>query len=171
MTLARLAAMLFIAATLAQAAPMVDAQGNYHANAPDRYEGQGVAGATTPQWLIANAGWRLATSAEIAAQAIADQEAAQLAADLASLPAVFKNGIAVLDGDGHHIELVPTGNGLPVIGAQVSHSPLTKDERAMLKQAVVAAVVSRKATAEKAKTDKEKISVTMKTLYGIEEPK
>ena len=74
-----LAATLILAATLAHAAPTVDAEGNYHADAPTRYEGQGVAGAVTPEWLISNAGWRYATEAEIAAQALVAQEAAQAA--------------------------------------------------------------------------------------------
>ena len=104
-------------------------------------------------------------------QAVDDAEAqAQAeAAALAGLPAVFPSGIAVVDENDHHIELLPTGDGLPVIGAQVSNSPLTKDQREAMKAAMKAAVAARKAEAKAAKTDKEKIAVLMEAVFGSTE--
>ena len=102
-------------------------------------------------------------------QAVDDAEAqAQAeAAALAGLPAVFPSGIAVVDENDHHIELLLTGDGLPVIGAQVSNSPLTKDQREAMKAAMKAANAARKAEAAAAKTDKEKIAVLMEAVFGI----
>ena len=102
-------------------------------------------------------------------QAVDDAEAqAQAeAAAMAGLPAVFPSGIAVVDENDHHIELLPTGDGLPVIGAQVSNSPLTKDQREAMKAAMKAADAARKAEAAAAKTDKEKIAVLMEAVFGI----
>ena len=107
------------------------------------------------------------TAAREAAVAAANAEADAQTAAAASLPQVFPTGIAVLDDDGHHVELLPTGDGLPVIGAQVSHSPLTKEDRNQLKAAMKAAVAARKAEAAAAKTDKEKIAVLMEAVFGI----
>ena len=102
-------------------------------------------------------------------QAVDDAEAqAQAeAAAMAGLPAVFPSGIAVVDENDHHIELLPTGDGLPVIGAQVSNSPLTKDQREAMKAAMKAADAARKAEAAAAKTDKAKIAVLMEAVFGI----
>jgi hypothetical protein len=91
------------------------------------------------------------TQDELDARAAA-QAAAQAEAEAeANLPQVFPTGIAVIDENGHHVELLPTGDGLPVIGAQVSNSPLTKDQRDELKAAMKAAVAARKAEAAAAK--------------------
>jgi len=102
-------------------------------------------------------------AAQAAAQAQADAEAAAQA----GLPAVFPNGIAVVDESGHHIELLPTGDGLPVIVAQVSNSPLTKEQREAMKAERKAAAEARKAAAKSAKNDKEKIAVLMEAVFGI----
>jgi hypothetical protein len=49
-----------------------------------------------------------------------------------SLPELFNNGIAVLDDDGHAIELVPVGS--EVIAIQVSNSPLDPQTRERMKR-------------------------------------
>lgn len=112
-------------------------------------------------------GYRLPTDADYAAREAANAEAAAQAAAQANLPAVFPNGVAVVDENGHHIELLPTGDGLPVIGAQVSNSPLTKEQREAMKAAMKSAVAARKAEANAAKTDKKKIAVLMEAVFGI----
>lgn len=117
----------------------------------------------------AEAGYLPATSAEVAAQE-AEDAAAEAAAHAeaeaaASLPQVFPNGIAVLDDNGHHVELLPTGDGLPVIGAQVSNSPLTKEQRDELKAAAKAAIAALKATAKTAKQQKDINAVLMESMF------
>lgn len=126
----------------------------------------------TPETCEA-AGYALATAQQVEAQAQADA-AAQAQADAeaaaqATLPQVFETGIAVVDESGHHVELLPTGDGLPVIGAQVSNSPLTKEQRDELKAAMKDAVAARKAEAKAAKTYKDKIDILMEAVFGITE--
>lgn len=72
-------------------------------------------------------GWRQQTAPEIADRAAARELAAQEAEAASTLPQVFPTGIATIDEAGHHIEIEPTGDGLPVIGVQVSNSPLTPE--------------------------------------------
>ena len=112
------------------------------------------------------------TEAEIAArdaaEAQAAQDAAEEAAAQASLPQTSETGYAVLDENGHWVELEPTGDGLPVIGVQVSNSPLTPEERAAMKAERKAAKAAIKAAALAAKTDKKKIDVLMEAVFGIE---
>lgn len=165
-----LAALLLLSAS-AVAAPMVDDAGRYHAAPPDRYEGQGIAGAVNAEWLVANAGWRYATDAEIAAQALIAQEAAQAAEALAQLPAVFPTGIAVLDAEGHHIELIPDIESAVVVPVQVSNSPLTPEQREAMKAAAKAqrdankaAKDALKAEIKAAKNDKAKMEAILKWI-------
>lgn len=109
------------------------------------------------------------------AQELADREAARAAeqADAeaaASLPLQSATGFAVQDSDGHWVELEPTGDGLPVIGVQVSNSPLTPEERAAMKAERKAAHDALKAAAQDKKlNDKDKIALLMKAVFGVEE--
>jgi hypothetical protein len=65
-----------------------------------------------------------------------EQMAADLAqARLATLPSQFANGVAVLDANGHWLELVPVGDD--VVPMQVSNSPLNPDTRDTMKAAGV----------------------------------
>lgn len=94
----------------------------------------------------------------------ADAEAA------ASLPLQSATGFAVQDSDGHWIELEPTGDGLPVIGVQISNSPLTPEERAAMKAERKAARDALKAAAQDKKlNDKAKVALLMKAVFGVEE--
>ena len=124
--------------------------------------------ATPAQWI--EAGGRYATAQEIAAYASA-KAAAALAAQAeaeaqAELPMQSATGFAALDEDGHWVELLPTGDGLPIIGVQVSNSPLTAEQRAAMKAQRKAAHDELKAKAKAAKTDKEKLAVLMKAVFG-----
>ena len=109
------------------------------------------------------------------AQELADREAARAAeqADAeaaASLPLQSAAGFAVQDSDGHWVELEPTGDGLPVIGVQVSNSPLTPEERAAMKAKRKAAHDALKAAArDKKLNDKAKVALLMKAVFGVEE--
>ena len=111
----------------------------------------------------------------LTAQEIADRESAraaeQAAAEAAaSLPLQSATGFAVQDSDGHWIELEPTGDGLPVIGVQISNSPLTPEERAAMKAERKAARDALKAAAQNKKlNDKDKIALLMKAVFGVEE--
>jgi len=129
----------------------------------------GPAGVEQRFWIWGETNFVSIPQAEIDAVMASEAEQEAEAAAQASLPAVFETGIAVLDEDGHHVELLPTGDGLPVIGAQVSHSPLTKEERDELKAAMKAASEARKDKAKAAKNDKEKIAVLMEAVFGINE--
>lgn len=97
----------------------------------------------------------------------AEQAAAEAAA---SLPLQSATGFAVQDSDGHWVELEPTGDGLPVIGVQISNSPLTPEERAAMKAERKAARDVLKAAAQNKKlNDKDKIALLMKAVFGVEE--
>lgn len=113
------------------------------------------------------------TDAEIAArdaaEAQAAQDAAEEAAAQASLPQTSETGYAVLDENGHWVELEPTGDGLPVIGVQVSNSPLTPEERAAMKAERKAAKAAIKANAASAKNANAKIAALMEAVFGIKE--
>lgn len=107
-------------------------------------------------------------------QELADREAAraaeQAAAEAAaSLPLQSATGFAVQDSDGHWIELEPTGDGLPVIGVQISNSPLTPEERAAMKAERKAAHDALKAASQGKKlNDKDKIALLMKAVFGVD---
>ena len=75
-------------------------------------------------------------------------------------------GFAALDDDGHWVELLPTGDGLPIIGVQVSNSPLTAKQRAQMKAQRKAAHDALKAEAKAAKNDKDKIALLMRAVFG-----
>lgn len=109
---------------------------------------------------------QLEIDAALAAEA-AEQAAAEAAA---SLPLQSATGFAVQDSDGHWIELEPTGDGLPVIGVQISNSPLTPEERAAMKAERKAAHDALKAaTQDKKLNDKAKVALLMKAVFGVEE--
>ncbi len=109
------------------------------------------------------------------AQELADREAARAAEQAeaeaaASLPLQSATGFAVQDSDGHWIELEPTGDGLPVIGVQISNSPLTPEERAAMKAERKAARDALKAAAQDKKlNNKAKVALLMKAVFGVEE--
>lgn len=111
------------------------------------------------------------TWAEQKADFMAARAAAAAAAEAAaSLPLQSATGFAVQDSDGHWVELEPTGDGLPVIGVQVSNSPLTPEERAAMKAERKAAHDALKAAAQDKKlNDKDKIALLMKAVFGVEE--
>ena len=112
----------------------------------------------------------------LTAQELADREAAraaeQAAAEAAaSLPLQSATGFAVQDSDGHWVELEPTGDGLPVIGIQISNSPLTPEERAAMKAERKAAhdALKKAASQDKKLNDKDKIALLMQAVFGVEE--
>ena len=110
------------------------------------------------------------TEAEIDARAAQQAQAEAEAEAAATLPIQSATGFAVLDNDGHWVELEPTGDGLPVIGVQVSNSPLTPEERASMKAERKAAHDALKAAAKDKKlNDKGKIALLMKAVFGVEE--
>ena len=120
------------------------------------------------EWRHAEDGWDVPSQAEIDAKAAEDAAAAAEAEALASLPMQAATGVAVQDEFGHWVELVPTGDGLPVIGAQVSNSPLTPEQRAAMKSERKAAHEALKAQAEDAKlSDKENIALLKQAYFGI----
>ena len=84
----------------------------------------------------AAAGWREDTPQEIASDAAADQAAVEAQALMATLPAMFNSGVAVLGNDGHWLELVPVGDD--VVPVQISNSPLDPATRAAMKAAALA---------------------------------
>jgi len=93
-------------------------------------------GAIVSQADLVAAGAHLTTDAEREAW-----QAAALAAQgdpsTNALPVVFESGIAVVDKNGHHVELVPEGQD--VIAVQISASPLDPATRRAMKQAAVTA--------------------------------
>lgn len=101
------------------------------------------------------------TAAQAAAQAEAEAQA--------SLPETFPNGIAVRDDNGHWVELVPSGDTLPVLGYQVSNSPLSKNEHDAMKTARKADTAALKASAYKAKNEKDQAPLLMKAVFGVGE--
>ena len=95
----------------------------------------------------------------------AEAEATAEAEALAGLPTVFQTGIAVVDDEGHHIELVPDMQDAVVVPVQVSNSPLTPEQRAEMKaeakanrDAKKAAKAALKASISGAKNDKDKLA-------------
>ena len=89
---------IILAASIANAAPMIDANGGYHESAPTRWEGNGGVWTVTPEWLAANAGWTYASPERIALEEAAQAEAeAQAAAYTFPAPEVV---VPVLDADG-----------------------------------------------------------------------
>ena len=160
----------FLSCMCALAAPMMDDAENYHADIPPVVSTPAGLTQNPSLELLYSLGWREATQAEIAADAAAKASAASAAqaeADAqAELPMQSATGFAALDEDGHWVELLPTGDGLPVIGVQVSNSPLTAEQREQMKAQRKAAHDALKAKAKAAKTDKEKLAVLMKAVFG-----
>ena len=159
-----------IFAAQAIAAPMIDHNGDFHGTTPQRVEwAGGVVSGPSEAWLVASGWGRLATTQEIADHDAAVALAASNAAASSSLPVQSATGFAVLDAAGHWIELEPTGDGLPVIGMQVSNSPLTPAQRAEMKAARKSAMAALKANAASAKNANGKIAALMEAVFGIKE--
>lgn len=122
-----------------------------------------------PAGYFMEPGWKMF---DLAQQADHDAAAAAAQAEAeaqASLPQTFQTGIAVQDEAGHWVELMPTGDGLPVIGAQVSNSPRTPEQRAAMKAERKSAHDALKAKAKAATKDKDKIDALMQAVFGIKE--
>ena len=110
------------------------------------------------------------TDQELDAREAARLEAEAQAEAAATLPIQSATGFAVLDNDGHWVELEPTGDGLPVIGVQISNSPLTPEERAAMKAERKAARDALKEAAQDKKlNDKAKVALLMRAVFGVEE--
>lgn len=113
---------------------------------------------------------RCMTDQELDAREAARLEAEAQAEAAATLPIQSATGFAVLDNDGHWVELEPTGDGLPVIGVQISNSPLTPEERAAMKAERKAARDALKEAAQNKKlNDKDKVALLMRAVFGVEE--
>lgn len=109
---------------------------------------------------------RAMTQEELGKRA-ADIAAEQAEAEaLARLPLQAPNGIAVQGSTGRWIELEPTGDGLPVIGTPVSHSPLAPDVHSQMKAAGKAAHEAKRAAAKGAKNDKEQLQLVVEGVFG-----
>lgn len=167
----KITALLLLTAISAAAAPLVDPQDNYWPVRPTRYEtATGVVAVGSDAWLVDNEGWTYATPERIAVEAAAKAAAQAEAEAQAALPQTSATGYAVLDETGHWVELIPTGDSLPVIGVRVSNSPLTPEERALMKAERKAARDALKAAAKDKKlNDKGKIALLMKAVFGVEE--
>lgn len=165
----KIISILLLTVTLARAAPLIAPDGIWHDQPPARIETEIGVATVSPAALVADFGWREPTAQEIADKAAARAEAEAQAAALEGLPEVFPNGIATVDADGHHVEHIPVGDSLPVLGIQVSNSPLTKEEKDARKAAGKATWEARKKEAKAAKSDKERIAIVMQALFGITE--
>lgn len=123
----------------------------------------------TPEDCMAEGYW--AETAEEASALAAEQSASQAEADaLASLPQTSETGYAVKDANGHWVELVPTGDGLPVVGEQISNSPLDPAVRSAMRAERDARRSALHARAkDKNLNDKEKIAVLMEAVFGVVE--
>lgn len=96
---------------------------------------------------------RCMTPAELDAresQRQADQAAAEAAA---TLPATFPTGIAVTNSAGHWVEFIPDGTNVvcETLAIQISHSPLTPEQRNQMRQDAVATREAKRAKAAAAK--------------------
>lgn len=144
-----IAILIFALVAVSASAQFVGPNGEWSANWPVQI---GTTYNPTPAMCEA-AGWREASAQEIADKAAADQAAAEEAAAQAALPQVFPNGIATTDADGHHIEHVVTGSNQPILGVQVSNSPLTQEQREELKAAAMAERLARKSARKNAESE------------------
>ena len=165
----KIIAMLLLAAT-ADAAPWIK-DGLWFDRIPNPLPmGNGFAKFDPSEADFIATGARRPTQEEIDARAAQQAKAEAEAEAAATLPLQSATGFAVLDNDGHWIELEPTGDGLPVIGVQISNSPLTPEERAAMKAERKAARDALKAAAKDKKlNDKGKITLLMKAVFGVEE--
>ena len=138
----------------ASAAPLVDPDGIFHRTRPTRIEANGgVVTVASDAWLVDREGWTYATPERIAQEDAAELAVAEEAAAQAALPQVFATGIATMDADGHHIEHVVTGSNQPILGVQVSNSPLTQEQREELKAAAMAERLARKSARKNAESE------------------
>lgn len=145
--------LIFTLSTSALAAPMIDAEGTYHAAPPPRFEGGGIVATVTPDWLIANEGWSYATPDRIAQEEAALEEQRAAAEAAATLPATFPTGIAVTNSAGHWVEFIPDGTNVvcETLAIQISQSPLTPEQRNQMRQDAVSAREAKRAEAAAAK--------------------
>lgn len=160
------AAAFLLSCMCALAAPMMDNAENYHADIPPVVSTPAGLTQNPSLALLYSLGWREATQAEIGAHDAAASAAQSEADAQAELPMQSATGFAALDDDGHWVELLPTGDGLPIIGVQVSNSPLTAEQRAQMKAQRKAAHDALKAEAKAAKNDKDKIALLMRAVFG-----
>lgn len=142
----------------------------WHSPPDDGFEARGFVKAVAPDcdrkyWLVSGTTIAEMTEAEKAAVDAAEAQSAIDAEALAQLPAVFPTGIAVLDAEGHHIELIPDMESAVVVPVQVSNSPLTPAQRAEMKaqaqaqrEAKKTAKAALKASISGAKNDKDKLA-------------
>ena len=145
----RLIAALVFASSITAFAQYVGPNGEWSASWPVQI---GTTYNPTPAMCEA-AGWREATAQEIADKAAADQAAAEAAAAEARLPATFPTGIAVTNSAGHWVEFVPDGTNVvaQTLAIQVSHSPMTPEQREAMKAAALANRAAKRAEAAAAK--------------------
>ena len=161
-----IAIVIFILSSSAIGQPMIDQHGDYHASTPRVVIAGGmVVQDARPDFLLSQ-GWTYATAERIAQEDAAEAQRQAEAVAQASLPLQAPNGVAVQDENGHWIELVPTGDGLPVIGAQVSNSPLTPTQRATMKAERKAAHGAKSAAVKAAKNDKTKLDLVAEGVFG-----
>lgn len=90
----------------------------------------------------------------------------------AKLPQTFPTGIAVTNSAGHWVEFVPDGTNVvaQTLAIQVSHSPMTPEQREAMKAAAMAEREAKKAAARFAKKRgnlQERIAA-LEALLGIE---
>lgn len=95
---------------------------------------------------------RCKTAQEIESDALAAAEQAAASEAAMGLPDVFENGVAVVDEQGHHIELVPLADGEPVVGIQISNSPLDPAVRDQMKAEKLAEIKASKAAKDATST-------------------
>ena len=115
---------------------------------------------------------RCMTPAELEAreaQRQADQAAAEAAA---TLPATFPTGIAVTNEAGHWVEFIPDGTNVvcETLAIQISHSPLTPEQRNQMRQDAVATREAKRAEAKAAKKNgklQDRIAA-LEALLGVE---
>jgi len=156
----------------------VDRHGTYLTSVPNPYyaaNGGMMRGATWAH-IVADGGreataqetadWQAAQDAAALAAAEAAAQAAAEAEAQASLPFQAANGVAVLDDNGYWVLLEPTGDGLPVIGMQVSNIPLTPEEKAEMKAERKAAHEAKRAAVLTEKNEKAKLAGVAAAMFG-----
>ena len=167
----KIIALLLLAAT-ADAAPWIK-DGLWFDRIPNPLPmGNGFAKFDPSEADFIATGARLPTQEEIdarEAQRQADQAAAEAAA---TLPATFPTGIAVTNEAGHWVEFIPDGTNVvcETLAIQISHSPLTPEQRNQMRQDAVATREAKRAEAKAAKKNgklQDRIAA-LEALLGVE---
>lgn len=167
---AKIIALTLAAAVGAHAGPMVDNGNKYYETPPSRYEGAGVSGSVSPQWLIEFAGWAPASKERIAAERASAAEAQATAAQYADpQPAVFVPRVSgsitnivgtsqvFADADtGELFSLDETGSPEHTHAKKEAQKAARDQKKASLKAAVSAA-----------KTDKDKLDAVVKYIESL----